>query len=76
MIHLCNSHNQMNTEQLERSKCVERNIVMLATLKLRMGAREDTPGYKRICKQQMQAAVIGIAILDELSTPTTKTDEQ
>lgn len=56
----------MNEAQLSRSKEIEYSIIKLATFKLNMIAKQDTAGYKRIYKQQIQAAMVGLQIIAEL----------
>jgi hypothetical protein len=63
----------MNEAQLNRSKDIEYSIIKLAIFKLNMIARRDAAGYKRICKQQIQAAMVGLQIITELQNQSQKT---
>lgn len=56
----------MTTAQLKRSQAIEEIIISLAALKLQLAAREDSVGFARIYKQQVEAAKRGLLILKEL----------
>jgi len=59
-------HPIMTTAQRKRSHAIEEIIVSLAALKLQLAAKEDSHGFARIYKQQVEAAKRGLLILQEL----------
>jgi hypothetical protein len=56
----------MTTEQLKRSEAITQTIVSLAALKLELAAKQDSHGFARIYRQQVEAAKRGLLILQEL----------
>jgi hypothetical protein len=56
----------MTTAQLKRSHAIEEIIISLAALKLQLAAKEDSHGFTRIYKQQVEAAKRGLLILQEV----------
>jgi hypothetical protein len=56
----------MTKEQIEKSTAITQIIISLAALKLELATREDSHGFARIYRQQVEAAKRGLLILQEL----------
>ena len=65
-IQLREMHPIMTTAQRKRSHAIEEIIISLAALKLQLAAKEDSHGFARIYKQQVEAAKRGLLILQEV----------
>lgn len=56
----------MSKTQREKSIAIEESIVKLAVLKLKFATENDVIGATRIYKQQVEAAKMGLTILQDL----------